>query len=366
MKRMLVYGNYNSESKDLEKDSLIEVLRHTLPYLYKHYKIQFTILLPMEVQSLKKPYIEQKIYHLTNNMNYMRLEFDTNQFMNVVDPENVKYDYIYTHQPEHTLQISNLFKKHTNQNPKIIGYAHWVEVKENTSYRKEDNARAMYEWLMGILQMEECGVNSEWFKQKVLSQAKEICNNRVMKQLDKKLQVHYLGIDRVKKRDESKVVNKTIMFNHRDEDFTGSKWFIKSMNELWKERQDFKVYTTLNWKRDYGDWHHRLDISDKDEYMEKLSTMKFGVGCFRNYSAWSISTTDGLSVGVPYLLPKRLCYPEMVGEYYPHYYNGKKDFRNQFIKMLDEPIEIDTTKLVKNYRWKDRIPKWFDGWKVIS
>jgi len=56
----------------------------------------------------------------------------------------------------------------------------------------------------------------------------------------------------------------------------------------------------------------------------------------------------------------------MVGEYYPHYYNGKKDFRNQFIKMLDEPIEIDTTKLVKNYRWKDRIPKWFDGWKVIS
>ena len=156
------------------------------------------------------------------------------------------------------------------------------------------------------------------------------------------------------------------MFNHRDEYFTGASWFRKVMNELWKERQDFKVYTTLNWKRDYGDWHHRLDISDKDEYMEKLSTMKFGVGCFRNYSAWSISTTDGLSVGVPYLLPKRLCYPEMVGEYYPHYYNGKKDFRNQFIKMLDEPIEIDTTKLVKNYRWKDRIPKWFDGWKVIS
>ena len=39
-----------------------------------------------------------------------------------------------------------------------------------------------------------------------------------------------------------------------------------------------------------------------------------------------MSTTDGLSRGVPYILPKELCYEEMVGENYPLLYNGKKEF----------------------------------------
>ena len=96
--------------------------------------------------------------------------------------------------------------------------------------------------------------------------------------------------------------------------------------------------------------------------------MKFGVGTFQTYSAWSISTTDGFSVGVPYLLPNKLCYPEMVSvssKPYPYLYNNRKDFIDKFNEMLDNPIDYDTSELAKNMKWQERIEKWFDGWKNV-
>ena len=95
--------------------------------------------------------------------------------------------------------------------------------------------------------------------------------------------------------------------------------------------------------------------------MDFLSTMKFGVGTFEDYSAWSISTTDGFSVGVPYLLPNKLCYPEMVAvadKPYPYLYDGREDFKKKFKEMLDNPIEYDTENVAKHMVWEERISKW--------
>ena len=62
--------------------------------------------------------------------------------------------------------------------------------------------------------------------------------------------------------------------------------------------------------------------------------MKVGVGCFQKYSAWSISTTDSLSMGVPYVLPNKLCYPEMVGKDYPLLYDDGKDLLDDILLSL--------------------------------
>ena len=35
------------------------------------------------------------------------------------------YDIVYSHLPEHTLQLKNLFFNSTNIDPKFIGYCHW-------------------------------------------------------------------------------------------------------------------------------------------------------------------------------------------------------------------------------------------------
>ena len=116
------------------------------------------------------------------------------------------------------------------------------------------------------------------------------------------------------------------------------------------------------------EWHKKVQLEGRDEYMDFLSTMKFGVGTFEDYSAWSISTTDGFSVGVPYLLPNKLCYPEMIDvadEPYPYLYDDKEDFIKRFEEMLDNPIEYDTENVAKHMIWEERISKWFNSWKDV-
>jgi hypothetical protein len=95
-----------------------------------------------------------------------------------------------------------------------------------------------------------------------------------------------------------------------------------------------------------------------------------GVGCFKTYSAWSISTTDGLSQGVPYVLPNKLCYPEMVGKDYPLLYN-QKDFLTTIESMLDNPNareEANTylAPLLPDFKWSGRVLSWFGNWKQLD
>jgi hypothetical protein len=51
-----------------------------------------------------------------------------------------------------------------------------------------------------------------------------------------------------------------------------------------------------------------------------------------------MSTMDGLSVGVPYVLPAGLCYPEMVGADWPLTHDGSDaDFLRVVEDALDDP-----------------------------
>jgi len=95
-----------------------------------------------------------------------------------------------------------------------------------------------------------------------------------------------------------------------------------------------------------------------------------GVGCFKTYSAWSISTTDGLSQGVPYVLPNKLCYPEMVGKDYPLLYN-EEDFLSTIKNMLDNPNAREEANSylapkLPDFKWGGRVLSWFDDWKQLD
>jgi hypothetical protein len=104
-----------------------------------------------------------------------------------------------------------------------------------------------------------------------------------------------------------------------------------------------------------------IGAADRKVYLNQLSKAHFGVGTFQGYSAWSMSTTDGFSVGVPYLLPNGFCYPEMVGDDYPLLYNGKKEFKEMVIKLLDGDIERpDVTHLAQALLWESQIEKYWN------
>ena len=359
--KVLIYGNYTFRD-NLEADSLVEVLRRVIPFISKQHKVHFTILIPEFVKSLNFPNVEQKIYALPTYINQMRTHFDSIQFMKHIDWKRNDWDIIYTHLPEHTNQIANSVFNNTNIAPKIIGYSHWFEVPENAPYEKN----MLDASVAGLLQMEECGVNSDWLKQLTIKYAGRHYNQDVLDKLQKIIQPHYLGVDRINPRKASDYTDKTVVFNHRDAGYTGWEWFVKVVDEIWEKRQDFKVYTTL--AQIDRPWNERVKLTGRNEYMDFLSKMKFGVGTFQTYSAWSISTTDGFSVGCPYLLPNDLCYPEMVSVAstpYPYLYDGRADFIKRFNEMLDNPIEYDTTEIAKNMVWNERIAKWFGGWDSV-
>ena len=201
----------------------------------------------------------------------------------------------------------------------------------------------------------------------VIEKSKKIYTKDVIDRLEQIIQPHYLGVDDISTGHKHK--HGTILFNHRDNEYTGYTWFVKQMDDLYKKRQDFKVYTTLtDLDRPYAE---RVKLHSRDDYLNFVRSMHMGVGCFQKYSAWSISTTDGLSQGVPYVLPNGMCYPEMVGEQYPLLYDGVDGFKSTIEYMLDNPKAREEANnylspKLNGFKWSERVLKWFDDWKYFD
>ena len=362
--KILVYPNI-TYMRDLEKDSYVVVLRNVIKELNKvRDDIHWTIMSPGDIKSLTFENTTQIPINLPSYPNAMRCHFNYNEIKANLRWKHTDYDVVYSHLPEHTLNITNLLENDTNISPKYVGYCHWYEVDENTNYSK----RMLMDNYNGMLEMKECGVNSVWLKELVLEKAKKYYNDEIISKLDKIIQPHYLGIDKINNV-EIPTKKKTIIFNHRDNYYTGWTWFIDSMDELYKQRQDFTVYTTLaDLDRPYA---KRVKISDRDEYLDFIRSMHVGVGTFQKYSAWSISTTDSLSMGVPYILPNKLCYPEMVGKDYPLLYEGRDGFLHKLNGALDDDGSVDKAKTylktkIQEFPWANRVPQWFDGWNFLT
>jgi len=281
----------------------------------------------------------------------MRVDYPHKFFDRLIEKYQSRFNLIWSHLPEWTslYKVTRIY----NANQPIIGYCHWSEIPENGA--RTDNS--FWTNLRGILQMEVCGVNSNYQKSVILKNASLDFKPHIVDKLDKIIQPWYLGCDTA--TPSQGYDEKTIVFNHREGVYTGSKWFFETMDELWKERQDFKVYTTL---KEMGKPYTKyIGHADRSVYLNQLSKAHFGVGTFQGYSAWSMSTTDGFSVGVPYLLPNDFCYPEMVGDDYPLLYNGKKQFKEMVIKLLDGDIpRPDVTHLAESLLWESQIKKYWN------
>lgn len=354
--RVLVIPNYTNfgQEKDINRDSFLLVFKSFLDNTKIGKEWEWILPYPdMDnhpgiINQFEYPNVSlRRMDGLDTFPPKMRVNYPHKFFDRLVEKE--QFNLVWSHLPEwtHEFKITRIY----NKTQPIIGYCHWWEIKDNGA--RDDNS--FWKNIKGTLDMKVCGVNSQWVKDLVLKRAAEEFQPHIIEKLDKIIQPWYLGTDEFVPTKSYK--KKSIVFNHREGVYTGSEWFFETMDELWSERQDFEVWTSLkDMKKPYTKY---IGHADRNVYMNQLGEAHFGVGCFQTYSAWSMSTTDGLSRGVPYLLPNGLCYPEMVGNDYPLLYSGKKEFKEKVIGLLDETIERpDVSAISKALLWENSLKSW--------
>ena len=294
--RVLWYPNITFQ-KDLEKDSYIQVVKNQIKLLNEirddlwHYMI-----LPFEVPSLQfdnvtQWYMDFESYPPTQRSNF-RVDVVRKMLNNSLD-----FDIVMSHLPEHTHQLTNTLYNVTHHMPPVMGYSHWFDLKDVVAWPKDSFLQNM----TGLLEYDRCYINTQAQKDLVIEQASETFNTKTIIKLDDILTVQHLG---VKEEDIVDSINenpeKIIVFNHRPDTYKHFKEFIALTDELWEIRQDFKVWIPLLDKpnRDYV----VTTKFDKQGYYKELRKCYMGFSPKQKYGGWSVSTTDGMMNGVPYIM----------------------------------------------------------------
>jgi len=355
---ILVYPNITF-AKDLEKDSYVVVLANIIRELNKiRGDLQWTILSPKFIKSLDFPNTKQIPIQLPTYPNQMRLHFNSSLLLQALDWPSNSYDIVFSNLPEHTLQLKNLFYNETNEEPVFIGYSHWTEFPEVTNYKKT----VMDINILGLLEMIQCGINTEAQKKLLLKNASVHFNQEVCKSLDEIVRAIYIGAEEPVFEPIPELHTKVIVFNHRAHTYKNYPWFIKMMDKLYETRKDFKVWVPLaeSLEREYM----LIDKLDRTKYFGYLKNCYLGVCAKQTYAGWAVSATDGMSVGVPYIFADEDYYHELAGDK-AMYYKTDDDFLKLVNRFLDEPdlqnmMSMESKNRFEELKWSVKIKDFND------
>jgi hypothetical protein len=243
--------------------------------------------------------------------------------------ENVEYDVIYSHLPDwpQVGRYKNSF------DTKIIGYAHWWEMKSCNAEDRKNKFRWMPIELLGVSQMQTCFLNTQDQKNRVLEEASAWYSDGFVEKLNNILTVWNLGID------DTKIIStpstektQTIVFNHRAAAYKGYPTFIKLMEEYRGQRQDFNVWVPqLDGKPEHS-WIDNTKVP-KHEYYNRLQQCLVGIQMRQTNYGWSVAATDCMMNGTPMIYQESDCYREIEPD--GMFFKFKKDLFEMLDKLLD-------------------------------
>ena len=294
VKRILVYPNITS--KNYETDSYVDALSMMISSLREvRSDLFWHIISPAKLNRLDFPNTQQFVINGFNTYSpQMRIHFNTDEFAKeVLNYKTYQYDVVFSHLPEHTLQLMNLLKYRTHFELRCFGYCHWFDFPKIVTWKD-----TFMHNITGLLEMDKCFVNTQAQKDLVLKTASDLYSPVVVQKLNSILEPNYLGI---KETDcAPRVCEKTekiIAFNHRPWVYKDYDTFLKTCDLLWQKRQDFKVWVPLE-KTPQGPYMY-TDKFDKKGYYEHLSKCRVCYAPKQKYAGWSISATDAMMNGCP-------------------------------------------------------------------
>ena len=94
--------------------------------------------------------------------------------------------------------------------------------------------------------------------------------------------------------------DRLIVFNHRPDTYKDFNNFMRILSDLRKVRQDFEVWIPLL-ERSTESWI-TTEKFNKQRYYKKLQRCRVGFSPKQVYGGWSVSTTDGIMNGCPYIM----------------------------------------------------------------
>ena len=294
--RVLVYPNITFQ-EDLEKDSYIQVIKNQIKLLNDiRSDLWFYLILPCPVPSLAFDNVTQWFLDFETYPQAMRSNFRVDVVRKMLN-NSLDFDVVMSHLPEHTHQLTNTLYNVTHHMPPVMGYCHWWDFKNTVSWPKD----SFLQNLTGLLEYDRCYLNTQHQKDLVLEQAGETFNTKTITRLDEILTVQHLGVDAKDIIDNiNETPEKIIVFNHRPDTYKHFKQFMAVCDKLWELRQDFKVWVPLLDKpnREYV----VTTKGDKEWYYKELQKCYMGFSPKQSYGGWSVSTTDGMMNGVPYIM----------------------------------------------------------------
>jgi len=166
--------------------------------------------------------------------------------------------------------------------------------------------------MLGLLEMDRCYLNTQAQKDLVLEQAKKTFNAEIISKLDEILTVQHLGVKREDIIDDFRDTKEEyiIVFNHRPDTYKNYNHFVNLMRKLRVQRQDFTVWVPLL-NGEMPEPYFTNEKFDKEGYYAKLRTCRVGFSPKQLYGGWSVSTTDGLMNGCPYIMYDAPYYREL-------------------------------------------------------
>ena len=303
--QILCVPNITSQN-NLDKDSYVLVMHNVIKELNKiRDDLFFHLPITKFCKQLDFDNTKQYIFKMPSFPNSMRAHYDFYQWNEVLNAKIIEMDIIWSHLPEQTTNIKNHCHNTYSQDIPVIGYSHWIE---NSEFAPNWKTTFYHNNITGMLQMNKCGLNTQTQIDALLEEAAEYYSQKTIDKLRNIMTPLYLGIETNKINEFPNFkTDKVIVFNHRTKEYRGWKRFIKIIQELRKQRQDFKVFCSMIdpsgiqiLKKTFDDISFfDFDGPDnRDEYIRKLENCRFG---FHGGSRWAMSSQDGLCKGVPYV-----------------------------------------------------------------
>ena len=303
--QILCVPNITSQN-NLDKDSYVLVMHNVIKELNKiRDDLFFHLPITKFCKQLDFDNTKQYIFKMPSFPNSMRAHYDFYQWNEVLNAKIIEMDIIWSHLPEQTTNIKNHCHNTYSQDIPVIGYSHWIE---NSEFAPNWKTTFYHNNITGMLQMDKCGLNTQTQIDALLEEATEYYSQKTIDKLRNIMTPLYLGIETNKINEfPSFETDKVIVFNHRTKEYRGWKRFIKIIQELRKQRQDFKVFCSMIdpsgiqiLKKTFDDISFfDFDGPDnRDEYIRTLENCRCG---FHGGRRWAMSSQDGLCKGVPYV-----------------------------------------------------------------